>query len=431
MTSRSGGWRSSIPQGPQRAPCCSRSSGRNRSPRSAWRPEPSWPTPSARRRTWSRCFARPRPEPCGRGGGTPHTAAAATASVLDTDNEFVDSDKRCPTPSRRCPRVQPLLHRPARRARAGLPRARPHARPRRACCSSSRRKSSSRSPSCARACASTPATSAGCSRGWSTAGSSRASAPPPTAGASSPGSPPRARPPSRCSTGARPSETGAQLDGLGEAEQRRLVAALAEVRAAARAGPAGAQVVLRPPRAGDLGWVIERHGELYAQEYGWNAEFEALVAQIVADFAQEHDPAREAVVDRRGRRRPAGCVFCVRQADDVAKLRLLLVEPRARGLGLGARLVDECIALRPRAGYRELRAVDERRRSSMRAASTSAPASARRPRRTARSATTSSARPGRSACRTTCVADGRRRPARPSRRAPLAPAARCCGGSRG
>jgi DNA-binding MarR family transcriptional regulator/GNAT superfamily N-acetyltransferase len=149
-------------------------------------------------------------------------------------------------------------------------------------------------------------------------------------------------------------ETGAKLSGLGEAEQQRLVAALAEVRALLEPAPSARAVVLRPPRAGELGWVIEAHGRLYAEEYGWNAEFEALVAQIVADYAGDHDPAREAMWIAEVDGRPAGCVFCVRQADAVAKLRLLLVEPRARGLGLGARLVDACIDFARRAGYREL-----------------------------------------------------------------------------
>jgi DNA-binding MarR family transcriptional regulator/N-acetylglutamate synthase-like GNAT family acetyltransferase len=149
-------------------------------------------------------------------------------------------------------------------------------------------------------------------------------------------------------------ETGAKLSALGDTERRRLVAALGEVRALLEPAPPARAVVLRPPRVGELGWVVERHGALYAEEYGWNAEFEALVARIVADFAAAHDPAREAAWIAEVDGRPAGCIFCVREADDVAKLRLLLVEPRARGLGLGARLVDEVIGFARRAGYREL-----------------------------------------------------------------------------
>jgi DNA-binding MarR family transcriptional regulator/GNAT superfamily N-acetyltransferase len=149
-------------------------------------------------------------------------------------------------------------------------------------------------------------------------------------------------------------DTAARLAGLGDADRRRLVAALGEIRRLLQ--PAGGEraVALRAPGTGELGWIVQRHGELYAEEYGWDASFEALVARIVADFATDHDPAREAAWIAEVDGAPAGCVLCVRQDDAVAKLRLLLVEPRARGLGLGERLVRECIAFARGAGYREL-----------------------------------------------------------------------------
>jgi DNA-binding MarR family transcriptional regulator/GNAT superfamily N-acetyltransferase len=111
---------------------------------------------------------------------------------------------------------------------------------------------------------------------------------------------------------------------------------------------------LREPRPGDLGWVVSAHGELYAREYGWGAEFEALVARIVADFAASHDPDRERawIAERDGER--VGSIFVVKVDEETAKLRLLLLAPEARGLGLGRRLVDESLAFARRAGYRKI-----------------------------------------------------------------------------
>ena len=118
--------------------------------------------------------------------------------------------------------------------------------------------------------------------------------------------------------------------------------------------PAPGAITLRPHRPGDIGWVISRHGALYAREYGWDTTFEALVAEIAAKFLKEYDASRERawIAERDGER--VGCVFVVAQSAAVAKLRMLLVEPHARGLGLGRRLVDECIRFARSVGYREL-----------------------------------------------------------------------------
>jgi GNAT superfamily N-acetyltransferase len=115
--------------------------------------------------------------------------------------------------------------------------------------------------------------------------------------------------------------------------------------------------IRRLGRPGDLGWVVRAHGEIYAREFGWDTSFEALVARIVADFAERHDPAREAAwIAEIGDRR-AGCIFCV--ADDAdptaAKLRILLVDPAGRGHGLGGRLVDTCLDFARGAGYERIR----------------------------------------------------------------------------
>lgn len=118
----------------------------------------------------------------------------------------------------------------------------------------------------------------------------------------------------------------------------------------------GAQVrVRRADSPGDLGWMVITHGEVYAEQFGWSTEFEALVARIVADYATRHDPAREAawIAEVDGRR--AGCILLVAgEQPGVAQLRILLVSPETRGLGVGSRLVEECLDFARTAGYRQV-----------------------------------------------------------------------------
>jgi DNA-binding MarR family transcriptional regulator/GNAT superfamily N-acetyltransferase len=148
------------------------------------------------------------------------------------------------------------------------------------------------------------------------------------------------------------------LAALPGSKQRRLTSAMAAIEEILGSGsastPKPAAYLLRSPGPGDLGWMVQRHGELYAQEYGWDSSFEALVARIVADYAADHDPRREAAWIAEVDGRPMGCVLCVRADDDTAQLRILLVDPAARGLGIGARLVTECVAFARRAGYRRI-----------------------------------------------------------------------------
>jgi DNA-binding MarR family transcriptional regulator/N-acetylglutamate synthase-like GNAT family acetyltransferase len=152
-------------------------------------------------------------------------------------------------------------------------------------------------------------------------------------------------------------DIGTQLARLAVADQERLVGAMGTVERLLGEPQAaeGRPYVLRAPRSGDYGWVVERHGALYAEEYGWNEEFEGLVAGIVGKFIEHLDPKRQRawIAERDGEN--VGCVFVVKQSATVAKLRLLLVEPNARGLGIGRHLVGECVTFSRAAGYKKLR----------------------------------------------------------------------------
>ena len=144
------------------------------------------------------------------------------------------------------------------------------------------------------------------------------------------------------------------ISGLSSEDRRRLTGAMAQVEKLLGARPSD-PTILRPHRTGDMGWIIERHGLNYAREYGWNGHIEAVTARICADFLDGHDSALERcwIAERGGER--LGCVFLVKDgAPGVARLRLLMLEPAARGLGLGKRLVGECVAFARAAGYREI-----------------------------------------------------------------------------
>lgn len=152
-------------------------------------------------------------------------------------------------------------------------------------------------------------------------------------------------------------EIEALLIGLTEEQQRRLLSAMSSIESLLEAPPEhGVPYLLRPHQPGDMGWVVQRHGVLYNREYGWDEAFEGLVAEIVAGFLREYDPKRERcwIAEREGRN--VGSVLLVRHPgrEGVARLRLLLVEPEARGLGIGTRLVQECGRFARRVGYERI-----------------------------------------------------------------------------
>ena len=146
----------------------------------------------------------------------------------------------------------------------------------------------------------------------------------------------------------------ALLEPLSPDQTRRLTAAMDTVRELLDAGARHDAYLLRPARPGDYGWVVSRHGALYADEQGWGQRFEAYCARIVADYVEKHDPERENAWIAEVDGAPAGSVFCVKRDEDTAQLRLLLLEPSARGLGIGARLVEECVRFARQAGYRRI-----------------------------------------------------------------------------
>jgi DNA-binding MarR family transcriptional regulator/GNAT superfamily N-acetyltransferase len=146
-------------------------------------------------------------------------------------------------------------------------------------------------------------------------------------------------------------QVAAMLERLQPADQQRVVGAMAAVETLLTQAPSSSPIILRPHQPGDMGWVTSAHGAIYAAEYGWDMRFEALVAKVAAEFIENFDPKRERcwIAELDGER--VGSVFVVRKTDAVAKLRLLILDPKARGRGLGRRLVEECLRFAKSAGY--------------------------------------------------------------------------------
>jgi len=151
------------------------------------------------------------------------------------------------------------------------------------------------------------------------------------------------------------SEVSSMLAKLSPTQQRKLLAAMTDIEGVLSSSDQdGASYILRPYRPGDLGWVVQSHGLFYSKEYGYDERFEALVAGIVAQFIEKFDPARERCWIAEKDSANVGSVFLVKKSASVAKLRLLLVEPSARGLGIGKRLVEECVRFARDSGYKKI-----------------------------------------------------------------------------
>ncbi len=150
-------------------------------------------------------------------------------------------------------------------------------------------------------------------------------------------------------------QIGAMLGPLSSADQDRLVSSMRSIQSLLGGKPrTGASPILRQPKPGDFGWIVARHAELYAREYQWTEPFEGVCAQIAADFVNNHDPKCDRcwIAELDGER--VGCVMLVKDSAEVARLRLLLVDPAARGLGIGKRLTQECVAFARQCGYRRI-----------------------------------------------------------------------------
>jgi DNA-binding MarR family transcriptional regulator/GNAT superfamily N-acetyltransferase len=149
-------------------------------------------------------------------------------------------------------------------------------------------------------------------------------------------------------------QTRDMLAAVRDDDRHKLLDAMRVITETLTESPRPRGYLLRAPRPGDLGWVVQRNAAVYAEEFGWDTSYEALVARIVADYVDNSDPAAEAAWIAEVDGTPAGCVFCVRENAKTARLRLLLVEPWARGLGIGSRLVDEVLRFAGQAGYSEV-----------------------------------------------------------------------------